>query len=209
MKVCVAVLILAFAARTGPDLPRAPLSVRDSIVHIHRESNTLASKNPALSHLNQRIERDLLWLHNKLTRDEPLEYRMQLTLDAYVLTKALTDSVQAEQIMTDVEKDLRLKSTDCRRFGHGRAVRVEVETIRGDKQESGWQICYLWVPTVKLAPIEMHFPRPSSPAVADLPPGQYIIHAERKDDHGKNVKSESVTVPVGGTEQIHWKLLIP
>jgi hypothetical protein len=206
MRFCAAFLTLAVAAFAGLDFPQKPLPVKDAMAQIRAQSRALSSRNPALVRQASQIDTDLEWLQRLVTEDEPLEYRMQLTLDAYLLERALNDSDKAMQEVTKVEMDLSLKSRDCLNFGHGRKVRVEVQTMRGQEQESGWQICYLWVPTADVAPTEMHFPQPSSPTSAELPPGQYIIHAEKKDEHGNSVKSDSITLAVGGDEEIHWKL---
>jgi hypothetical protein len=212
MRLCLAFLLLAVVTPTSPDLPKEPLDVSQALSKLSQENYALSSKAPALRGESAEIDRELVWLHKLLRADEPLEYRMQLTLDAYLLEQALNNSDSAKQVMTDVEMDLRLKNADCKKFGHGRKVIVQIQTVLGEEQKKGWQICYRWVPTAKLTASEMHFPQPSSPTFIELPPGQYIIHAEKEDGHGNMVKSDSVTVPVGGDQDILWKLpvsLIP
>src|ERR1700730_16113961 len=116
MRLCLAFLLLAVLAPTSPHFPKEPLDVSQALSKLSQENNALSSKDPALRGESAEIDRHLVWLHKLLKADEPLEYRMQLTLDAYLLEQALKNSDSAKQVMTDVEMDLRLKNADCKKF---------------------------------------------------------------------------------------------
>ena len=156
------------------------------------------------------ISKSLGWLKRRLKKNEPEEYRLSLTHDAFLLGLAAQAPNNLKGLIANVADDLKLKANDCRDFGHGRMVPIRVRTLRSDgKTDSGWRIRYVWIPSTKVAitPATRYFPAISSPADYQLPPGTYEMFAERIVN-GQLKSVDGGPVPVGGMERIDWNMVV-
>ena len=203
-------LILIFVSSAGPrDVPQSPGPISAVLMQMIDRARKLQQANPDLRNDADTIVKGAVWLDKALREDDPADYRLQLTIDNYLLGVALEAPSKAATTTKRIASDLDLKGRDCHQFGHGRRVTVEVKTLRGTTEESGWQICYRWVPTEDLPVIEMHFPGLSSPSRCDLPVGLYQVHAEKKDSSGNLQKSDAVPITVGMESAGPWQLQLP
>jgi len=207
-----AVMFLVSASvAVSQELPVSPQPVRPVLSQMNKRAKALAKLHKELRPQAQAIEHGTTWLQERLREDDPAEYRLQLTIDDYLLGTALANPDEAPRIVNSVAADVDLKSKDCWKFGHGRRVPVEIRTVRGGAEESGWQIFYRWLPpgNLQLQVSEMAFPDPSSPSVWELPAGMYEIHIEKKGASGVLQKSNPMVIPVGTENKAAWQLRIP
>ncbi|HEY6293145.1 MAG TPA: hypothetical protein VI455_16460 [Terriglobia bacterium] len=203
-------ILLAPLITDGQQLPQHPEPTRIALNNIVGNARLLATANDDLRYPAVAILRSATWLSNRPSFGEPAEYRLQLTIDDYLLAYARQHPSEAAGIVDAVAQDLDIKKTDCDEHGHGRLVPVEIHTVKSGSDNGGWQVFYQWVPPAKgFEPAEMLFPQPSSPTTAELPPGFYRMRAEKTDGKGGSVKSETVNVPVGGAKSILWKIPVP
>jgi len=193
------------------DIPQIPGSMRTVLGEMNKRAKILAKGHKELRRQAQTIDYATFWLKQRLREDDPVEYRLQLTIDDYLLERALANPNEASRIMKGVAEDVALKSRDCSMFGHGRRVPVEIRTVRRGVEEGGWQVFYRWVPPENLPVqvLELSFPNPSSPSTWDLPVGMYDIYIEKKDASGTLQKSNAVVIPVGVENKVSWQLQIP
>ncbi|HVU46889.1 MAG TPA: hypothetical protein VHD85_12220 [Terracidiphilus sp.] len=111
-------------------------------------------------------------------------YLKSLANDAKVCKAAalhLNDSPAAQAALTGVINDLALKAQDCILHGMGRTITFRVKTMRGQAADRGWTVYFKWLTVSNLETQEMAFPKTSTPAFNDLPPGLYRIRAEKRD----------------------------
>jgi len=176
-----------------------------------KRAKMLAKGHKELQKYARTIDYGAYWLKGRLRVDDPVEYLWQLTLDDYLLDQALANPDEASGIMKSVAQDVDLKSRDCRKFGHGRRVPIEVRTVKGGVEESGWQVFYRWLPpnNLPVQVLELSFPNPSSPSDWDLPVGMYEIYIAKKDTSGTLEKSNTMVIPVGLENNSSCKLQIP
>jgi len=207
------VLLLAcFPLAAMPQaLPQTPGSMQAVLSDLAKHAKILAKGHKELRKDAQTIDYGASWLKQRMREDDPVEYRLQLTIDNYLLDRALTNPDEAAGIMKSVAEDVDLKSRDCWKFGHGRRVPVEIRTVKAGVEESGWQIFYRWLPpnNLPVQALEMSFPTPSSPSTCDLPVGMYEIYIEKKDTSGTLLKSNAMVIPVGLENKGSWQLQIP
>jgi hypothetical protein len=207
-----AILLLASqSVAMSQGIPQTPLPMRTVLPEMNKRAKTLAKDHKELRDYYQVIDHGTDWLEQRLREDDPAEYRLQLTIDDYLLEKALENPDDAPAVMKSVAEDVELKSKDCWKFGHGRRVTVEIRTVKGGSEDSGWQIFYRWLPAsnLQMQVMELSFPDPSSPSLLDLPVGMYAIHVEKRDDSGVLLKSNILVIPVGMENKTAWKVQIP
>jgi len=193
------------------ELPQSPGSMQTVLTNMVKAAKALAKDRKELRKEAQTIDFGAEWLKERLHEDDPVEYRLQLTIDGYLLDRAQANPNDAPGIMRSVAEDVDLKAKDCYKFGHGRRVPVEIRTIKGGIEDSGWEIHYRWLPPNNL-PIqiaEMSFPNPSSPSNWELPVGMYEIYVEKTIASGAVLKSAPVVIPVGLESKGAWQLQIP
>jgi hypothetical protein len=80
--------------------------------------------------------------------------------------------------------DLQTMAEDCERgtSGAGRLIPIAVHTVRNsaDQKDAGWQILYKRKLFEMDSSVEFElFPTLSSPAIANLPPGRYVVIARK------------------------------
>jgi hypothetical protein len=190
-------------------LPRQPKPIVSALNEIEWYARMLATHHRELQPDASVILRATNWL-KRLSSHEPPEYSLQLTIDDYLLSYAVQHPGSAEQITRAVAQDLYIKDQDCEKHGHGRLVPVEIHTVKAGSDSGGWQVFYQWVPPAQgFTPTQMSFPSLSSPTSIELPPGLYLMHAEKPGNQGASLKSETVNVPVGGDQSILWKIPVP
>jgi hypothetical protein len=157
------------------------------------------------------IRRSAAWLGGRLMDDRtPAAYARSLERDLGLLESALEggDGLRAGTLEY-VARDLALKHDDCRKFGMGRLVKVEVRTVNSGGESSGWQVFYRWVPSRAVGEVrQMPFPSLSSPTSVELPPGAYALQAKRTVN-GKELAGAEMPVPVGGTKTVAFQVPVP
>lgn len=134
----------------------------------------------------------------------PTEYLDSLDRDmaACALAGQIRDDAQRQVILQAVARDIAIKAEDCRRFGMGRNVAVRVTTVRtislrGPSAENGWEVFYKWNCSSGFQPQEMRIPQLSSPALVQLPPGNYTIRAQKALSKTQTLKTEPADITVG------------
>ncbi|HTS70814.1 MAG TPA: hypothetical protein VMO17_17670 [Terriglobia bacterium] len=192
-------------------IPQTPGSMPDVLSEMPKRAKLLAKNHKDFRKYAQTINSGCTWLKERMSENDPAEYRLQLTIDDYLLGQALANPAVASGIMKGVAEDVDLKSRDCWKFGHGRRVPIEIRTVKGGVEESGWQVFYHWLPpnNLPVQVVELSFPNPSSPSLWDLPVGMYEIYIEKKDAAGTMQKSNAMVIPVGLEEKAAWRLQIP
>lgn len=99
-----------------------------------------------------------------------------------------------------IAHDLEIKTADCRSFGMGRLVPVEVKTLLNGAPSNGWQVFYRWAGSSGLARREIPFANLTSPARATLPPGIYLIRVQKQGQPTLAKAPDPVTLVVGKAE---------
>ncbi|HEY1986822.1 MAG TPA: hypothetical protein VGG85_15505 [Terracidiphilus sp.] len=140
----------------------------------------------------------------------PPEYSESLERDvqACAVASHSADEDLRRQILSAVEKDIEIKAEDCRKFGMGRKVPVNITTLRGSMTEHGWQVFYKWSCASALQPEEVRVPNLTSPAKVELPPGVYSVRAEKRISPLKVQTVAPVTVVVGSAATVPLELAI-
>lgn len=152
--------------------------------------------------VTQRIANSGSW--NGLNMAPPDIYLKSLVNDARVCKAASLhiDLPDAQAVMIGVINDLTLKSQDCILHGMGRTLSFRVKTMRGQTPERGWTVYFKWLTVSSLETQEIAFPKTSTPAFNDLPPGFYRIRAEKRDPAAAAVaQSEIKTCQVDDSHQ--------
>ena len=157
------------------------------------------------------IRKSVIWLGGRLSDNRiPVVYARDLEQDAAVLEVTLTAAPDLQaRALRDVFADVRLKHADCRRFGMGRLVKLEVRTVKDGREVSGWQIFSRWLPARAVGEVR---PQPflslSSPASTEIPPGAYSVQA-KKTIGGSEVASAELPVAVGGQKTVTIEIPVP
>lgn len=142
----------------------------------------------------------------------PAEYIDSLDQDlaACAASAITTDRKKRSSILKAIAKDIRIKAKDCKKFGMGRLVPVQVSTLKGGRAENGWEILYKWSPVSSIPTSELSIPGLSSPAVVNLPPGgTYLIRARRPGADGKPIMSETRTITISAEPVIECQIPVP
>lgn len=121
----------------------------------------------------------------------PQIYLKSLANDAAVCKAALasSDPAAAQAALVSVVADLTLKGRDCLSHGMGRTITFKVKTLKGQAPDRGWTVYFKWLTVSNLVADEMPFPKMSTPAFNDLPPGLYRFRAEKRDPQSAAVAS--------------------
>lgn len=137
-------------------------------------------------------ERDLTSNNQYAPRyDPPQIYLKSLANDAAVCRAALgsNDATGAQATLANVISDLTIKAQDCLSHGMSRTITFKVKTLRGQTPDRGWTVYFKWLTVSNLVADEMPFPKMSTPAFNDLPPGLYRFRAEKRDPQSAAVAS--------------------
>jgi hypothetical protein len=131
----------------------------------------------------------------------PQEYLDSLDNDlrACSFASAVNDKSIRDAVLKSVARDIAIKAKDCKDFGMGRLIPVRVTTMRGNQPEDGWEAFFKWVPASAFPTKELRIPHLTSPAVKDLPPGEYVFRAQ-KTSASHVEKAGPVTITVGSTQ---------
>jgi hypothetical protein len=157
------------------------------------------------------IRRSASWLAGQLKDEKtPIPYARSLERDLAVLRHAAGPG-KGQQVGTlrMVLDDIKLKHADCKQFGMGRLIKLEVRTIQGATEVKGWQVFYRRLPGRAVGEVR---PQPflslSSPTAVEIPPGAYSVFA-LKTVGGKEVLSRELPVPVGGSRKTTIEVPVP
>lgn len=140
----------------------------------------------------------------------PPDYSADLDRDVSTCEAAstLANPDQKRAVLESVRNDVAVKAEDCRRFGMGRRVPVNITTVRRNQAENGWQVFYRWACAGPLQPAEIRVPNLTSPAHVELPPGVYTFRAEKKTAAGNTETVDPVTITVGSSPTVPLELPI-
>ena len=119
------------------------------------------------------------------------------------------DSAIRRAVLQSVSSDIAVKAADCKQFGMGRNVPVQVVTLRGMKADNGWEVYYRWLCSSALRVEERRIPKLTSPATVELPPGEYAFRAQKRSANGELTKTDPVNITVGLRQQIECQLPVP
>ena len=154
-----------------------------------------------------RLTAAVRWLQNNVTnsRAETVsrEYLQSLDRVAMILSH-LHNAVAID----DVTRELEAKVNHCRtlRIGMGGSVLLKVNTRRGARVVSDWQVLYLLKFDDWLKTPPRNFLRVSSPTEMNVEPGRYWIWAR---DPVSGSTSERVLVEVTGQKELLLDLPVP
>jgi hypothetical protein len=140
------------------------------------------------------------------------EYLASLDRDIQLcaLANGTTDTEQKSRIRDAVEANIQMKDQDCERFGMGRLVPVSVVTVKGGRQDQGWEILYTWIPVGKITTAERSSPSLSSPAILNLAPGDtFEIRARKTGTPGIIITSEKRTVTITPEQVVQCEIEVP
>ena len=127
-------------------------------------------------------------------------------LTACKAASAARDSSIRRSVLQSVSNDIAVKAADCKQFGMGRSVPVQVVTLRGSNPDNGWEVYYRWLCASALHVEERRIPKLTSPATVELPPGEYVFRAQKRSANGELSKTDPVTITVGLRQQIECQL---
>jgi len=149
------------------------------------------------------IRESATWLAGRLTDQIPAAYGRNMAQNAVLLQDALHGSpAQQAQTLESVFADIKVKQADCRQFGMGRLVKLEVRTVKDGREVGGWQVFYRWLPARAVGEVRpLPFLSLSSPTSVEIPPGAYSVQAKKTVD-GKETASVELPVPVGGQKTV-------
>jgi hypothetical protein len=139
----------------------------------------------------------------------PPEYSRSLDEDLKACQAAGKLKGEEKQTLLEyVRRDVATKAADCRKFGMGRMISVRVTTVRGPQMDDGWEVYYKWDCSSAFQPREMRAPKLTNPAVMQVPPGNYLVRAQ-KQQGGQMLKTEPTRVAVGMEKSAEVQLPIP
>lgn len=150
------------------------------------------------------IRKSSKWLAGRLVDEKiPAAYGRSMAQELALLQDNEDSSPEQQaQTLKTVFEDIKLKHSDCKQFGMGRLVKVEVRTVKDGRQEGGWEVFYRWLPSRPLGAV---LPQPflslSSPTSVEIPPGEYSVQA-KKTVGGKEITTPELPVPVAGKKTV-------
>jgi len=141
----------------------------------------------------------------------PPEYMESLDRDltACRAVSGAKDPAIRRAVLQSVSNDIAVKAADCKQFGMGRAVPVQVVTLRGKDADHGWEVYYRWLCASALRVQERRIPKLTSPATVELPPGEYAFRAQKRTANGELAKTDPVNITVGLRQQVECQLPVP
>jgi len=187
-----------------------PPPVRDTLQQIADTVN----RYPQSAETKQAVEgirTSATWLAGRLNDKRiPAAYGRNLAQDVFLLQVALNGGpAQQAETLQAVLEDIKLKHADCKQFGMGRLVKLEVRTVKDGREVGGWQVFYRWLPARNVGEVR---PQPflalSSPTSVEIPPGAYAVQA-RKSAEGKEAASVELPVPVAGKKTVTLDIPVP
>jgi hypothetical protein len=128
----------------------------------------------------------------------PDAYSDSLDRDIQACRAAATlDGDDRKALLEGVRRDIEIKAKDCHKFGMGRIVAVRVSTMKGSQKDDGWEVYYKWNCSSAFQPAEMRASKLTSPAVVQLPPGNYTFRAQKRMQDNQVVNTQPTVVVVG------------
>jgi hypothetical protein len=147
----------------------------------------------------------------KALQPPPPEYMESLDQDLVACRAAsgAKDPAIRRAVLQSVSNDIAVKAADCKQFGMGRNVPVQVVTLRGKDADNGWEVYYRWLCASALHVQERRIPKLSSPATIELPPGEYAFRAQKRTTTGELAKTDPINITVGLQQQVECQLPVP
>lgn len=150
-------------------------------------------------------------LSTELTSEDEALYAKSLLHDASLMRLAAqeSDTAKATLLLADVNADLKIKST--RKAGMGMTSRfngkvaVSVNTRRADSTVGGYVIVLNPLHYTASEPFA-RFAKLSSPSVGAVPPGRYVLIANRD---GSEVRREVVTIGLDAQDTVALDFQVP
>lgn len=203
-------VLVAVAICPGRPPSLNPAPVRATLMQIADTLNRYP-QSPQTAETIAGVRKSATWLAGRLKDEKtPAAYSRSIERSFELLRAALDSGpVRQAETLQYVLQDIKLKHADCKQFGMGRLVKLEVRTMQGGGQSKGWQIFYRWIPSRAVGEVRPQpFPSLSSPTSVELPPGAYTVQA-RKTVDGKELNSAELPVPVGGTKSVVFEVPVP
>lgn len=135
---------------------------------------------------------------SQLLDPPPPEYIASLNHSLQLCQAASSESKdKKKKILSAISLDMSIKEADCEKFGMGRLIQVNVNTVRGGVAESGWEVLYRWLPIGTVQTMELSGAQLSSPVSLKLVPGDtFQLRAKKSGADGNPVYSQTVTVTI-------------
>jgi hypothetical protein len=149
------------------------------------------------------------WRQFARTNWRASNYDVVWPLRATALENLQARDARAAQVLVGLRHDLDLAVDDCRNnpLGMGTVRTVNIQTLRDGVPESGWQVFFKFkilelFPEVPAQP----FPNLSSPATWKLPPGNYLIYAQKRKQTSQPMP---ITVDRRVGDGTQWQIPLP
>lgn len=179
-----------------------PPPIHDTLLQIVGTVNHYP-QSAATSEAMEGIRKSATWLAGRLTDRIPAAYGRSMAQNADILQDNLYASPDLQaRTLREVFADIKLKHADCKKFGMGRLVKLQVRTVKDGREVNGWQVFYRWLPARAVGEVRvLPFLSLSSPTSVELPPGAYSVQA-KKTIGGRETASAELPVPVGGEKTV-------
>lgn len=139
----------------------------------------------------------------------PTAYSESLDRDIQACRAAATlQGDDRKALVDEVRKDIEIKAKDCHQWGMGRTIAVRVTTMRGAQKDDGWEVYYKWNCASAFQPAEMRAAKLTSPAVIQVPPGNYTFRAQKRMQDNQVVNTQPTVVAVGLNKSVDVQIPI-
>lgn len=189
----------------------------EQIVHLQQDlclASLKFGKDPDLATQIADSQKSVTWLLGRWrqfapTTWRPSNYDLVWQVRSGALERLTPGDARARTVVAGLRRDLELAVDDCRNSpqGMGTVRTVNVHTMRDGAPEAGWQVFFKFrimeqFPDVPGQP----FPNLSSPATWKLPPGNYLVYAQKKK---QTTQPMPITVDRRTTDSTQWQIPLP
>lgn len=201
-RLAIVVFVLSLAQPSSAQLAVSPAELAGAV-------RVLALSVGALSpqQRSTRLADSVTWLQNNVGRTRAENVSQDYVRSLERVAAVLAGQPSAE-VVEDITRDLEAKVTHCKKLGVGMGglVSMTVNTKRGGRVVSEWEVLYQLKFDEWLKTPPRNFLRLSSPTAMNVEPGRYWIWA-REANTGRT--SERVLVEVAGQTQFAVDLPVP